>query len=134
MLKTAILLSLSVMAVPAEAFGPSQRAISRTKFERQRNSNLLSTPTVLEEGSKVVVCTGPTCTRLGGGKKAVAKFEELSEDLGITVETMKCVSECSECGLGPNVEVQAKGFTGRFPPIKNNIKTEEDVKKVLGME
>eukprot|EP00536_Pseudo-nitzschia_multiseries_P003143 jgi/Psemu1/185210/e_gw1.47.64.1 len=122
-----LLLASAILVATTTAFAPAQQQRSSSPS----SSLLLATP--LEEGSTVVVCTGPTCTR-NGGKKALAHFKELAGDIGVTVETMNCVSECAECGLGPNVEVREKSFDGLFPPIKNRISTEEDVKKVLGIE
>lgn len=80
----------------------------------------------------VVVCTGPTCRR-NGGKKNLEMFHEFAPK-GVNVESISCVSDCSECGMGPNVELRAKGDDGPFYPIINALKTEDDVKKVLGIE
>mmetsp|Transcript_8317 Transcript_8317/g.18637 ORF Transcript_8317/g.18637 Transcript_8317/m.18637 type:complete len:128 (+) Transcript_8317:295-678(+) len=86
----------------------------------------------LESGSTVIVCTGPTCKKTGA-LKALPIFQELAATIGVNVETISCVSECAECGMGPNVEVRKVGDNGPFYPIKNGIKTEEDVKSVLGI-
>ena len=96
----------------------------------------------LFEGT-LVACTGPMCTR-NDRKKVLSYFQKLtssqqsdevcSRDKKVTIETVKCVSECAECASGPNVEVQEKNDTGPFHPIKNKMKSKDNVKAILRME
>jgi hypothetical protein len=84
--------------------------------------------------AKIVVCTGPTCSRTGGGKKLKAIVDEMAAPFGIEVGTMKCVSDCAECGLGPNIGVTDKDADGPFAEkIINGVKTPADVARILGV-
>ena len=105
--------------------------ITNQNYQRRTSSQLLQAEP-LESGSTIRVCTGPTCGKRGG-KKTLPIFQELAEDIGVTVESFNCVSDCAECGLGPNVEIRKAGDDGPFYPIKNKVKTEDDVKNVLGL-
>jgi hypothetical protein len=120
--------AVSAFLVTRSATSTQQRT---TTYQSTRQLQLHAEP--LESGSTIVVCLGPTCKKTGG-KKALALFEQFAKDLNVNVETVSCVSDCAECGLGPNVEIRKSGDNGPFYPIRNGIKTEEDVKSVLGID
>ena len=127
-LSTTLLSSYSIIIV--DAFLSTNTLKHHPSYHSSKTIQLQAEP--LESGSTVIVCTGPTCGKKGS-KKTVPIFQELASELGVNVETFSCVSDCAECGLGPNVEVRKIGDDGPFYPIKNNVKTEEDVKSVLGI-
>ena len=77
---------------------------------------------------------GPTCSRTGGGKKLKKIVDDMATPFGIEVEAIKCVSECAECGLGPNIGVTDKDAEGPFAEkIVNGVKTASDVARILGV-
>ena len=121
---------LSSYTIIANAFLLVTTVKHHPSYHSSKTIQLQAEP--LERGSTVIVCTGPTCGKKGG-KKTVPIFQDFASELGVNVETFSCVSDCAECGLGPNVEVRKVGDDGPFYPIKNNVKTEEDVKCVLGI-
>lgn len=127
------LTSRTTAFIPSHSIHFQQQIITTPSTRQQRQLLHQHHAEPLERGSTVVVCIGPTCKK-NGSKKALSIFEELTPDLGITVDTMNCVSECAECGMGPNVEVRKLGDDGPFYPIKNGVRSEEDVKCVLGIE
>ena len=122
--------AVTTILVASLTFASTDAFVQPTGHSRAAHTSLAAEP--LESGSTVVVCTGHTCSRTGG-KKALPIMKELAADIGVNVETFSCVSECAECGLGPNVEVRKKGDDGPFYPIKNRVKTEDDVNAVLGI-
>lgn len=112
LMKTSALFA-ALMSVALLSENRAEGFVSRRQGTRGVQSSESKTALAAEEGHKVVVCTGPTCSRKGG-KKTLKFFEELAPEAGVTVETMSCVTDCAECALGPVSQRRscaANGFT-----------------------
>jgi hypothetical protein len=123
--------------VPTQTTSVASREFARSTalFMSEDSTSRTTTEREMEFQGTVIVCNGPTCSA-NGGKKALALWKEIADNEGkgrLTIETMKCVSECAECAMGPNVELRADGDDGPFYPIKNHVKTEQDIRNILGL-
>ena len=89
----------AVLCAGAEGFAPAAPLALRGSSACASAQRRAAPATTMNANNleKIVVCTGPTCTRTGGGKKLKKMFDEMAAPLGVRTSARRSSDRVCVC-------------------------------------